>query len=661
MFAGTGVATEAYSVIEQGKVDVLLQASPRDRRLIFEEAAGISRFKVKKLEAQRRLERVDQNLLRLSDIVDEVESRLRSVRLQASKAQRYKEYADRLQQLRTQVGLTDWRKLTAELTLLEAELRESQEELSGYMAQAEKCEASLLVVDLELGDIDEALRTSHVRIAENRERIAACESTIEHQRRRQQDLEEEIGRYRRQLTAMSARADDLDGQLKVTEDSLESIDTQQRELAGRLGDEEAHLTRLNAELDKLRSDNEQYRTAHLEKLRVASALSNRISALEAHFQATQSGYEQGRVRLADLEATRTAAAAEHAECRPQLERLTQASRIQQSELSAVETRLAELRSIHARVQDELATLRERQSGATQRFAVLEELERRQEGLSGGVKEVLLRARSTKAGPLAQVQGLVADLLQVHIDSAPMIETALGEVAQFVVVGAGRELMAHLQQDGAKYSGRVTFLRLDAPPVNIADAPDLEGRPGVLGRADEFVETAPEHAVLARRLLGRTWIVDTLARAVALAEGAGRGANFVTQACELLSAEGLIAVGARHAATGLISRRSELRALRQQIAELNTQLEAKRASCGQLEANITADAADLHQRRAGFVALGASWPTCGCRRWPPSSGWNKRRNSKRRPRLKCRLLRRLWKKPRHRLSPRAISWRPRRAR
>src|SRR5687768_13381355 len=115
LFAGTGAATQAYSVIEQGKVDVLLQASPKDRRLIFEEAAGISRFKAKKIEALRRLERVEQNLLRLSDIVDEVENRLRAARLQATKARRYQEYANRLQELRTQVGLADWRKLTADL------------------------------------------------------------------------------------------------------------------------------------------------------------------------------------------------------------------------------------------------------------------------------------------------------------------------------------------------------------------------------------------------------------------------------------------------------------------------------------------------------------------------------------------------------------------
>ena len=141
LFAGTGMATEAYSVIEQGKVDVLLQSSPRDRRLIFEEAAGISRFKAKKIEALRRLERVDQNLLRLSDIVDEVDSRLRAVRLQAGKARRYKEYSDRLQALRTQIGLADWRTLSARLEAIEAELSAARRDNAEQLAEAESLDA----------------------------------------------------------------------------------------------------------------------------------------------------------------------------------------------------------------------------------------------------------------------------------------------------------------------------------------------------------------------------------------------------------------------------------------------------------------------------------------------------------------------------------------
>jgi chromosome segregation protein len=105
LLASTGITTEAYCIIEQGKVDALLQSSPKDRRVIFEEAAGISQFKIKKAATARRMERVEQNLLRLSDIVDEVESRLRSVRLQAGKARRYREAMERLRQLRTEVAL----------------------------------------------------------------------------------------------------------------------------------------------------------------------------------------------------------------------------------------------------------------------------------------------------------------------------------------------------------------------------------------------------------------------------------------------------------------------------------------------------------------------------------------------------------------------------
>src|SRR6187401_619518 len=128
LFRGTGLGGDAYSLIEQGKVDRLLQASAKDRRAMFEEAAGISRFKAKKVEAQRRLERVEQNLLRLTDIVEEVENRLKTVRAQAGKARRYREYSERLQQLRTQIGLTDWRKLTANLQAVETQIEALREQ-----------------------------------------------------------------------------------------------------------------------------------------------------------------------------------------------------------------------------------------------------------------------------------------------------------------------------------------------------------------------------------------------------------------------------------------------------------------------------------------------------------------------------------------------------
>src|SRR6266446_5867039 len=115
LFLGSGAGADAYSIIEQGRVDVLLQASTKDRRTIFEEAAGISRFKAKKIETLRKLERVEQNQQRLHDILDEVEKQLRSVKLQAAKAQRYQEYSSRLKELRVALGLDEFHQLSERL------------------------------------------------------------------------------------------------------------------------------------------------------------------------------------------------------------------------------------------------------------------------------------------------------------------------------------------------------------------------------------------------------------------------------------------------------------------------------------------------------------------------------------------------------------------
>ncbi|MBI3839309.1 MAG: chromosome segregation protein SMC [Planctomycetia bacterium] len=587
LFAGTGVATEAYSVIEQGKVDVLLQSSPRDRRIIFEEAAGISRFKTKKLEALRRLERVEQNLLRLSDIVDEVDSRLRGVRLQANKARRYKEYSDRLQALRTQIALVDWRTLTAKLELLEGELKTARDENTLHLAEVETLERQTLALETRISEADSAMRSSEGRIAQNRERIAGRESAIEHQRHRCRDLEEEVARYRRQLTSMSVRAGDLQQQLQLTTDALVSAEQQHREVARRLAEEERGLTKLTAQVDELRGENEQRRAAHLEHLRAAAMLGNRISGLEAKVSSTQAIRQRGGKRLAELTTARGLLAGEVDQLRQTLAQLEELTQARQTELEQVQSQLAECRRQAAHAHEQLNSSRERFSGATQRAAVLDELEKRLEGLSAGVKQVLIQSQGTTAGPFGQIRGLVADLLHVNYETAPLVEVALGEMAQCLVVAGGRELVARLQAS-AFLAGRVGFIRLDVlPPKTQLDQLDLHAHGGVLGRADEFVETAPEFAVLAKRLLGKTWIVESLTHALALSESAGRGLSFVTRAGELVAADGTLYVGPRHTSTGLISRRSELRVLRQQLAEMSGQIEQQQGLCAQLDKRIAA--------------------------------------------------------------------------
>lgn len=153
LFRGTGVGTDAYSLIEQGKVERLLQANPKDRRAIFEEAAGISRFKAKKIEAQRRLARVDGNLIRLADIVEEVGSRYRSVKGQASKASRYKELTDRLRALRTHVGRLDWVAFEEKLAAITVEAAEAGQTKQTLSQETSTLQESVDTFEFQLQDI----------------------------------------------------------------------------------------------------------------------------------------------------------------------------------------------------------------------------------------------------------------------------------------------------------------------------------------------------------------------------------------------------------------------------------------------------------------------------------------------------------------------------
>ena len=219
--------------------------------------------------------------------------------------------------------------------------------------------------------------------------------------------------------------------------------------------------------------------------------------------------------------------------------------------------------------------------------MLEELERQLDGLSAGTKEVLRQARTDPSGPFGQVRGIMADLLHVDADSAPLVEIVLGERANCLVVERVDPRMISMAE--TEWPGRTSFLRLDVPhAASAVDRIDLSHESGVMGRADQFVEIAPELAPLARRLLGRHWFVDSLRTAFALANGVGRGLNFVTVVGEVLTADGTLTVGPRQSSTGLLSRRSELRALVDEIRDMEQKIGDQRNGCAHLEATLQHD-------------------------------------------------------------------------
>src|SRR5262249_29819835 len=197
LFLGSGAGADAYSIIEQGRVDILLQASTKERRTIFEEAAGISRFKARKIETLRKLERVDLNLQRLRDILDEVEKQLRSVKLQAAKAQRYQEYSTRLRELRIALGLREYHTLNDQLTTQAAELESLKAALSDHLSLADEREKDLKRRDEELTRLDDAVREQEAELAAARTHIATGETQLNSEWSQADDLEADLAQKRR--------------------------------------------------------------------------------------------------------------------------------------------------------------------------------------------------------------------------------------------------------------------------------------------------------------------------------------------------------------------------------------------------------------------------------------------------------------------------------
>jgi chromosome segregation protein len=592
LFRGTGVGTDAYSLIEQGKVDTLLQASPRERRAIFEEAAGISRFKAKKVETQRRLERVEQNLARLSDIVEEVGTRLRTVQNQAAKARRYKEHTERLKQLRTNVGLVDWKTFTRRLDLLVAELETINAEHRLRLAELETSEAALLTFDRDAQQLADTVRSVEHRIAQIRQQIALAESTGHHQRKRMDEHEHEIARLRRQLVSVNRRAGDLGTQLEQVESQLAFAESQHSQAAAEKLAKENHLREVFAQLQHQRQIVARLRNEHHSLSQFAATLAAQVQTCESQLVHYGQSIAELEAEVREIDESRARADAEFANLRADEQRCEQQVAESRAAVDAERAELAARRAQQSQQQVTLVDVQKRHAVAKERRRVLEDLERRREGLSEGVRDVLEKARDAAVGPLTDVKGVVADLIRVEVDMAALIDAALGETSQYVVTTTSR-LAEAIAVGEFRPVGRVGILSLDRLHSRLDDAQrfNLAAEPRVLGRADQFVEVDEVYRPLARQLLESTWCVETLSVALKLSALSGAQHRFVTLHQEVVDYDGSVRAGPRQSGTGIVSRRSELRSLTTELVGLEEQSQRLERELAELSAEV-----ELRERR-----------------------------------------------------------------
>ncbi len=621
LFMDTGIGVGAYSIIEQGKVDVLLQANPQERRVIFEEAAGISRYKARKKEAERKLDRVEQNLLRLEDIIEEVEKRLRSIKVQAGKARNYQEYDHQLREKRASYALAEYHRLTGRRRELDVQTAQLSDRATGLRTSIDAADAreseldrQLLLIEGELQQIEQRMLNNASEITANRERIEASRQRIE-------ELTRVRARAQQRLAAERQRAAKLRREIAEAEAAGQSIEAELAAAHARVDQLTAEDRELARELTTLQARSEDEKAGVIDLLRRTAQLSNEIEALAERKERLEG--EKGRLHARHEQVT--------AELRGLLEtkanidhRAGQITELIQAESTKLEEKkhdAARLDATRAELNHQLAAAKEFRSGLCSRKQLLTDLERDLEGVDAGVREVLRRRTEGQrdaencelriadcefaaerpssqsairnpqsaidAGPpsaFAYVRGIVADLIAADVPNATLIETALGEYDQYLVVERSEaffrdaELLAELP-------GRVKAICLDRLPPFI-DGRDFTQQEGFVAYAMDLVRFEPDDERLVRHLLGRTIIVRTFEDALRLSEQNPPMYRYVTQSGELLDPEGVCQFGPPGGRAGLISRKSELRDIDHQIAAVDDRIAVMNDRIERTSAEVT---------------------------------------------------------------------------
>ena len=579
----TGIGTKAYSILEQGQIEQLVSASKMDRRLIFEEAAGISKYKAHKKEALHRLEQTEQNLLRLADILGEVTRELRSVKLQAGKARSYLEHTQRLKQLQVNYSLVEYAKNDTQLKEKKSALGQAEQQFEQLTAQAAKQEAlmsklgeQILESEHNLNLTNNALVSAQSKIEQQLQRIEFLKARSSELQQREKAAREKIEKLQEQKNLFTGNLTQYKGEMTSCRESLEEKSRAVEQI-------EKTIQEINAQCVSLETDLEDEKSGIIDIVRRTAQLHNEIQSISVYRNnlSNQKDRLTGRAETAKAELEKLLT--EKAQHKTRLSDIEKVLSELQQNLESKRIEAEELQVTIAADNKRLAHSKEARSALSGELSILTEMEKRLEGLKAGVKNILQNQPAGSA-KLDYVEGMLADIIAADVEYANAVESALEGQTDALVIKSAADLLADTETI-EKLDGRVNFLVLDKIEPFV-DEKDLSEFSGVRGRLAEFVTYECKYAPLVWKLLGKTILVDSLEAAVRLTEQTNNGYKFVTLKGEFISTDGVIKLGPLGRATGLISRKSRLRQLQEAIASIQSEITTLE---GQIEKNSHAEA------------------------------------------------------------------------
>ena len=604
LFMDTGMGREGYSIVGQGKIDEILSVKSADRREIFEEAAGISKFRHCKEETERKLERTEENLVRINDKIAELELQVGPLRSQAEKAKKYLILRDELRTLEISVWLenldkikTDSIKLNTDYALAQQELERANAALDELYAASEQFAEKAHANDME----QERLRTECAELDAKRNEedaaVAVLRTGIEHNRasieRVENDLRDQSGRAESltaQIAAKRARIEELAAQAAELEEELRAFLAQAEELARTAGEAGSEVEALRAREALAASDAADCR-ADVSAINAGLAeLAERRAALEAESESVDS----------QLTEKRRAASASRRALEEAQEEADAVRNIISGHTLKMEGRVKREETARQKSID----LTMEKNNLDSRIHLLSEMEKEYEGFNKAVRLIM---QAAEKNALRGVHGPVANLMTTDKRYAVAIEIALGAGMQNVVVDREEDAKSAINFLKQRDGGRATFLPLTAIRGDVLREAGVEREYGYVGVASQLVQFDKRYAEIFNNLLGRTVVVEDMDCGIAIARKYSNRFRIVTLDGQVLNRGGSMTGGSVSRSAGILSRANELKEMTARREALTEKLDAALREADEAKRDLNAaqyelDVAREQQRGAEDAVL-----------------------------------------------------------
>jgi len=589
----TGMGRDGYAIIDQGRIGEILSQRSIDRREILEEAAGISRFRYRKEESERKLSKTEDDLTRINDRVSELELQVGPLQKQAEVAKRYLTFRDQLRGIEISLWLTQLDRLRAEAIRLAADYETAKEQFAGQQEALEQMyQASETLTeqfrakDVESEAVRQRMGDVGNLVAEAESSVAVLKTHVKSDVEAELRLVTEISEQEGRRDTLQSQIDERYARMAVIEQEITALNEQTEALLARVSEVAQSQGTGAGDLDTLmQSESRESVLLAGERERLSAAMTS-VQALEARSGGAERDFADANVKLDEVLTERRTCKRELEEAETERQTLLNMIRGHEMKMGGREEKVASLRAEVNRL-----TL---EDGAIQnRIGILAEMEREYQGFHRSVKEVM---QESERGRLQGVYGPVANLLRTEDRYALAIETALGGASQNIIVDTADDAKYAINFLKRRDAGRATFLPIESMKGDRLRERDLERRQGYVGLAIDLVKFDKSVEPVYVNLLGRTAIVETLDQAVEISRAFQNRFKLVTLDGQVISAGGSMTGGSATKTAGFLSRANEIKTLEQKQGETAEKLAAKRTELTEIERELKSALATLDVSR-----------------------------------------------------------------